>query len=96
MTITWAQVALAAIAAVPPTIAAIAALRSSKKNNEKIDKADHKLNVVHELVNSRLTSALDKIDRLERQLQDLTGRTPTGEMPANTELGKPTDLIPRR
>ena len=52
-----------------------------------------KLDTIHQLVNSRLTAALDKIDSLEKKLQDVTGRIPTGEPPAST---KPTDLIPRR
>jgi len=52
-----------------------------------------KLDAIHTLVNSRLTAALDKIDALEKKLQDVTGRIPTGE-PAPAI--KPTDLIPRR
>jgi hypothetical protein len=43
-----------------------------------------------------LTAALDKIDRLEAQLQTLTGHTPTGEPPPDASMNKPTDLIPRR
>ena len=60
------------IAAVPPTIIGastlIAALKSKAKievTEQKIDQTGKKLEVVHELVNSRLTAALDKIDRLE-------------------------------
>lgn len=52
-----------------------------------------KLDTIHTLVNSRLTAALDKIDKLEAKLQDLTGKVPTGEPPPSE---KPTDLIPRR
>jgi len=39
----------------------------------------HKLNEIHVLVNSRLTEALAKIDRLETRLQIETGEAPTGE-----------------
>ncbi len=51
---------------------------------------------MHELVNSRLTAALDKIDALELKLHSLTGTPPTGEPPPVPTLNKPTDLIPRR
>ncbi len=80
---------VALIAAVPPTLAAVAALISSRKNTAG-------LAVVHELVNSRLTAALDKIDALELKLHSLTGTPPTGEPPPLPGRDKPTDLIPRR
>jgi hypothetical protein len=38
-----------------------------------------KLDVIHELVNSRLSAALDKIDLLELRLHEITGEVPTGE-----------------
>ena len=41
----------------------------------------HKLNEIHILVNSRLTEALAKIDRLEAKLFSVTGEAPTGEPP---------------
>lgn len=41
-----------------------------------------KLETIHTLVNSRLTEALAKIDRLEAKLYGLTGEEPTGEPPA--------------
>lgn len=41
-----------------------------------------KLGEIHELVNSRLTEALQKIDRLEQQRFETTGELPTGEPPA--------------
>ena len=41
----------------------------------------HKLNEIHILVNSRLSEALAKIDRLEAKLFAVTGETPTGEPP---------------
>ncbi len=40
-----------------------------------------KLDTIHTLVNSRLTEALAKIDRLEAKLYDVTGEPPTGEPP---------------
>ena len=40
-----------------------------------------KLDVIHDLVNSRLTEALQKIDRLEARLLEKTGEAPTGEPP---------------
>lgn len=42
-----------------------------------------KLDEIHELVNSRLTTALAKIDKLELRIQALTGEKPTGEPPAS-------------
>jgi hypothetical protein len=91
---------LAAIAAVAPTVAAVAALvtsiRAGRVLSAQVAAQGSKLEVVHELVNSRLTAALDKIDRLEAQLQTLTGHTPTGEPPPDASMNKPTDLIPRR
>jgi len=41
----------------------------------------HKLNEIHILVNSRLSEALAKIDRLEAKLFSVTGEPPTGEPP---------------
>jgi hypothetical protein len=38
-----------------------------------------KLDDIHTLVNSRLTEALSKIDRLEQRLYQVTGELPTGE-----------------
>jgi hypothetical protein len=92
MTITDAVI-VASIAAVPTTIVGVATLITSiraKKSTEE------KLGVVHELVNSRLTAALNKIDLLEAKLQTLTGHAPTGEPPPDASMDKPTDLIPRR
>jgi hypothetical protein len=45
-----------------------------------------KLDTIHVLVNSRLTEALNKIDRLEARLHDVTGEVPTGEPPAAPQL----------
>lgn len=42
-----------------------------------------KLGEIHTLVNSRLTEALAKIDRLEAALYDVTGEAPTGEPAPN-------------
>lgn len=55
------------IAAVPATMVGIASLRSSKKNSAALIQ-------VHTLVNSRLTTALEKIERLEFTIQKLTGK----------------------
>ena len=41
----------------------------------------HKLDQIHVLVNSRLTEALAKIDRLEKKLLIETGEMPSGEPP---------------
>ncbi len=38
--------------------------------------------VIHELVNSRLSAALDHIEALEKLLYEATGRVPSGEPPA--------------
>jgi hypothetical protein len=43
--------------------------------------SSRKLTVIHDLVNSRLSEALAKIDRLELQREQLTGEKPTGEPP---------------
>lgn len=43
--------------------------------------ATQRLDSIHVLVNSRLTEALAKIDRLEARLYDITGEAPTGEPP---------------
>jgi hypothetical protein len=75
-------VLMALIAGVPSIIAAIvaaiAALRTSKLA-AVVNDPQQGLVKVHELVNSRLSEALAKIDRLESALQGLTGRVPTGE-----------------
>ena len=92
MTITDAVI-VAAIAAVPTTIVGVATLITSIKAKKSTEK---KLDVVHELVNSRLTAALNKIDVLEAKLQNITGKPPTGEPPPDASMKKPTDLIPRR
>ena len=57
-----------------PTLAAIAAFSSSMVSNKRLTK-------VHELVNSRLSEALHKIDTLENRIYLLTGEAPTGEPP---------------
>lgn len=44
-------------------------------------KTSKKLDTIHSLVNSRLTAALQKIDRLEERLFETEGRVPTGEEP---------------
>jgi uncharacterized protein HemX len=44
-------------------------------------KTSRKLDTIHSLVNSRLTAALEKIDRLEERLFETEGRQPTGEDP---------------
>ncbi len=91
-----AVIVLAAIAATAPTLAAIAALVTALRAEKTLSVQGKKLEVVHELVNSRLTAALDKIDRLEERLHGLTGIRPSGEPPPIPSLNKPTDLIPRR
>lgn len=48
------------------------------------DVTTEKLDTIHTLVNSRLTEALKKIDRLEARLYKATGETPTGEPPRAT------------
>lgn len=66
------------------------ALDSSHLANEKLMIAQEatmastaetqkKLDTIHELVNSRLSAALEKIDKLELRIQALTGEEPTGE-----------------
>ena len=53
---------------------------STERTTEKLDE-------IHVLVNSRLTEALAKIDRLEARLHGLTGEEPTGEPPS---MDRPT------
>ena len=98
-----AVIIIASIAAIAPTVAAIATLVTALRVRQKLAVVETaaatqgtKLELVHELVNSRLTAALDKIDRLEKKLQALTGKPPTGEPPPDPTMNKPTDLIPRR
>jgi len=48
---------------------------------QSTDATTEKLDTIHTLVNSRLTEALKKIDRLEQRLYETTGEPPTGEPP---------------
>ncbi len=51
---------------------------------------------IHVLVNSRLSEALAKIDRLEAKLFAETGEVPTGEPPPASLTGTTTVLPPDR
>ncbi len=59
--------------------AAMAAETVQGKLDDSTSYINRKLDTIHILVNSRLTQALDKIDRLELRIQALTGEPPTGE-----------------
>jgi len=63
--------------------------RNSTKRVERTlaqstDATTTQLGEIHTLVNSRLTEALKKIDRLEAKLLIATGEMPTGEPPPVT------------
>ncbi len=92
----WQVVLLAIIAgicaALPPTVAAWRTGNISKEIGAEAkdslaittEATATKLDTIHVLVNSRLTEALAKIDRLEAKLYETTGEPPTGEPPPAT------------
>lgn len=51
-------------------------------------RVDHKLEEIHDLVNSRLTAALDYIHKLEILLREATGRPMEGEPEADSSKRK--------
>jgi Tol biopolymer transport system component len=59
-----------------------AAERVESKLADTTGQTTEKLDTIHTLVNSRLSEALAKIDRLEAKLYDVTGETPSGETPS--------------
>ena len=69
------------VALIAPTVATVVGARMANANALRA-KASKKLDVIHTLVNSRLTAALEKIDRLETRLFQTEGVEPTGEDPS--------------
>ena len=61
--------------------AAVAASRVETTLEVTTSDTQERLEVIHVLVNNRLTEALSKIDRLEERLYQETGEVPTGEPP---------------
>lgn len=55
---------------------------STTRTDQRLNAIEEGQGVIHELVNSRLSVALEWARDLERQLFEATGRIPTGEPPA--------------
>lgn len=71
------ETALAILSSATPIVVGVLAYFTARMARS----TGHKLDEIHTLVNSRLTEALAKIDRLEASLFEATGEAPTGEPP---------------
>lgn len=67
------NVQLALIVAIPPTFTALAGIIISWINHRQ---SDGKLNHITALTNSTLTAANARIEKLEKIVEELTGRKP--------------------
>jgi len=75
--------------------ARIALVATTSKTNIALAGIEETQSEIHILVNSRLTEALAYIAKLERILQELTGRVPTGEPSlAEAQARRKTEVKP--